>query len=751
MSELNLSEASPYRPLPLRCKADLQISKHVYCGQNYWVVGDPISLEFYRFNEQEYALLSWCDGQRSLDEIKELFEERFAPYRIKHKEIQSFLIDLYQKALLVSGEFDQGRHLYQIGKKKKLKKAAKQASNVLAIRWKGINPDGLLEIIEPYTSWFFSKPMVGVVITIMISALALVCTQYQEFAARLPSIDEFFGPHNWLGLVLVIAGTKVIHELAHGVACKRYGGVCHELGVMFLVFIPTLFVNTSDSWRIESKWKRATIGAAGIYVELFMASIATFLWWFLVSPGPLEYILLNIMVLSTVSTILFNGNPLLRFDGYFVLADLLEIPNLGERSGKLIRNWFLTGGLGVRETDEYRTPWETKVWLASYNILSFLYKVFIVYLIAFVVVKIFRPFGLEQLSIMFSIGVMIALLLVPVFMLGKYFWIPGRKERIKKHRLIGTSFVLATLVAFITVVPLPDYVRCSFSIEPNQSATIYANHDAFVEQLDVSPGQYVSQGEVIGRLKNIELNLQQEKLTGRIAEVKSELKSLNRIRSSQPDTLIEKSRLQAELVKLDKKLAELKRQLDSLVLVAPADGKLIAKWVDKSPEDETSELKDWHGETLRQEASRMMFERGQAICSVGDVDQLRARLIIPQADIKEIGEGQEVRMMLDAKTDRILLGTIESIAVKNVDSLDLRHALVFGGSVEAKPADSEQSRMNSELQVKSTRPVYQGVVKFDRLKNVSIGQKGNARIFIGYRTLASKFTRFMMKTFRFEI
>ena len=155
--------------------------------------------------------------------------------------------------------------------------------------------------------------------------------QFDEFHTKLPTFHQFFEAKNWIYLGVTLAVTKVIHEFGHGLTCKHFGGECHEMGVMLLVLTPCLYCNVSDSWMLPNKWHRAWIGAAGMYVEIVIASICTFLWWFS-EPGLLHQLCLSTMFVCSVSTMMFNANPLLRYDGYYILADLMEIPNLRQKA-----------------------------------------------------------------------------------------------------------------------------------------------------------------------------------------------------------------------------------------------------------------------------------------------------------------------------------------------------------------------------------------------------------------------------------
>ena len=158
-----------------------------------------------------------------------------------------------------------------------------------------------------------------------------VAVQFQAVRARLPEFHAFFCLDNLVWFLLAIAVSKALHELGHGLVCKHFGGECHELGLMLLVFTPCLYVNVSDAWLLPNKWHRIAISAAGMAVEVLLAAVCTFIWWFS-EPGMLNYLCLNVMFISSVSTLVFNANPLLRYDGYYILSDLMEVPNLRQKA-----------------------------------------------------------------------------------------------------------------------------------------------------------------------------------------------------------------------------------------------------------------------------------------------------------------------------------------------------------------------------------------------------------------------------------
>src|SRR5436305_799754 len=184
-----------------------------------------------------------------------------------------------------------------------------------------------------------------------------VCLRYYRFNRQ-----EFFALSTVLYMWISLGIVKVIHEFGHGLSCKAFGGECHEMGFLFMCLSPALYCNVTDAWTLADKWKRIIISFAGIYVELIIAAAATFVWWYTPAYPVANNIALALMVLCSVSTVVFNANPLMRFDGYYIAADWLEIPNLREKSNRYLNNLFLDKCLGIEVPPEpYMAP--SRKWL----------------------------------------------------------------------------------------------------------------------------------------------------------------------------------------------------------------------------------------------------------------------------------------------------------------------------------------------------------------------------------------------------
>ncbi len=222
---------SAARPVSLRVRPDLTMRRHRYHGQAFWVVKEPIGLNYYRFHEEEFAILQMLDGHTSLQTIKERFESEFAPQKITFQDLQQFVGMLHRSGLVISEATGQGWQLKKRRDEKSWKELMGKMSNVFALRFRGIDPERILNVVHRYTWWLFTPAAVIFFVLFGLSALTLLLVQFDVFRTRLPAFHEFFGPANWMYLGVTMAVVKVLHEFGHGLSCKHFGGECHEMGV----------------------------------------------------------------------------------------------------------------------------------------------------------------------------------------------------------------------------------------------------------------------------------------------------------------------------------------------------------------------------------------------------------------------------------------------------------------------------------------------------------------------------------------
>src|SRR5262249_51552197 len=257
----------------------------------------------------------------SLADIRHRFEQAFAPLQLGLNQLQDYLHKLHESGLLLASASGQGNVLLDRRRDRARRDMTARIFNLFAFRLRGVAPQPLVDWLHARLGWIFSAWFLCGCGFLVIAAVVLVGVQFDVVRARIPTFGEFVTPANFVWLLVVLSGAKVLHELAHGLVCRHFGGECHELGAMFLVFTPCLYCNVSDSWMLPGRRERILISAAGVIAELVLAAVAAFLWWFS-QPGLVNSICFNVMLVCSVTTLAFNANPLLRYDGYFVLADL---------------------------------------------------------------------------------------------------------------------------------------------------------------------------------------------------------------------------------------------------------------------------------------------------------------------------------------------------------------------------------------------------------------------------------------------
>ncbi len=471
----------------MRMRPDLTATQQRYQGRLYWVVKEPVGLHYFRFQEEEYGILKMLDGHSSLDDMKERFEQQFPPQKITVEELGQFVGMLHRSGLVITDAPGQGVQLKKRRDERKRQELLSALSNILAIRFKGIDPDRLLTWLYPKMSWMYGRLAVTCCTLLGLAALMLVLVNFDTFQTKLPTFHQFFTAGNWIYLGVTLGVTKVIHEFGHGLTCKHFGGECHEMGVMFLVLTPCLYCNVSDSWMLPNKWHRAWIGAAGMYIELVIASICTFVWWFS-EPGMLNQLCLSTMFVCSVSTVMFNANPLLRYDGYYILSDLIEIPNLRQKATTILNSKLAWWCLGLEEPDDPFLPQRNQVFFAIYSVAAAIYRWVVLFSIFWFLYQVFEPYGLKVVSQMIATASIAGLIIQPLWKLGKFFYVPGRLDQVKRTHVRISLAVVGGVLAFVCTIPLPHHVFCLLEIKPRDAEMVYVDVPGRLEEVERQVG-----------------------------------------------------------------------------------------------------------------------------------------------------------------------------------------------------------------------------------------------------------------------
>jgi len=466
------TQSAEERPIGMSTRADLFVQQSVYQGENCWIVKDPLAMKYFRLKRPEYLVFEALREPQSYLELKRLLDHEFPESITRLESLQHLVTSLHANGLLRSPSAGQAKPLRKRHNKDVKQKVMQLTMSVMSLRLPGFDPEWILNFLYPKIRWAFSTWFTCVVWAVCLAAAALVLGNLEEFYARLPDFQSFFAFDNLLFLGAILIFTKTIHEFGHGLMCKHYGGECHEIGFMFLVITPAMYCNTSDSWILPNRWHRMAIGAGGIYVEIFMAAICTFIWWFTV-PSWIHFLALNIMFLSSVSTILFNANPLLRYDGYYVLSDFLEIPNLAQKSKLALTSTLRVWCLGMEPVNSASLPKRNIIAFAIYSVASFVYRWLVMLFIFWFIKTIFEPLGLGILGYLLICFSLVGMVVVPLYKMVKFFLYPGRFRDVKRFNTYCTLIVLASLIAFVCYYPFSHYVHGDCLVRPSAGQTVF--------------------------------------------------------------------------------------------------------------------------------------------------------------------------------------------------------------------------------------------------------------------------------------
>ncbi len=742
---VELFSPSSHRALRLRARRDLIVRPLQFGGQEQWGVKDPISLRYFQLQDEEYFLLQRLDGTRSPQGLLEEFNRRFAPHSLTPQELASFTASLHDQGLVIADATGQAELLLKRRDEQTRRAWLERATGLLAMRFRGVDPDAFLNALYPYVAWFFSPIVFVAMLALIGSALGLAVSQFDVLQTRLPGLQDFFTPQNILLLSVTLAVVKVCHEMGHAFTCKHFGGECHEFGLMLLVFTPCLYVNVTDAWLIKNKWSRAAIGAGGIYVELILASVCTYLWWFS-QPGLLNSICLNVMVICSVNTVIFNGNPLLRYDGYFILADLTESPNLWQQATAVVKHYFATWVLDIAPVSERLLPPRNHGWLALYFVAAMCYRVFVLCTILWLLHQVLKPYGAQAAVHLIALASIVGMTGPAVYRLMNFLRQPRGNRSIRWPRFWLVTLIILAVAAGVAMIPLPFRVAAPVVLEPANAARVFVSHPG-VLQNGVKYGEPVKRGDLIAELADLELSRKVVVLAGQVREQKIIVAQLYKRRvieqgSPMKGPVADESIRAAEkkLDGLSEALKALERRQKQLNIVAPQAGVVMPPEEVRRPAAK-GELAEWTGAPLQKENRGALLSSQTTLCSIGDPQLQDAVLAVNQADITSVMPGQTVAVRLDQTPGITLWGKVT--AISEIDLQDPPPHLVATGATPV--------RTNERGEKELLETMYQVRVKLDAHQlPLTIRAIGQGRIYTPPQSIATLTYRYLSRTFNFD-
>jgi putative peptide zinc metalloprotease protein len=494
-----------------RLRSHAKVHRQHFRGQLWYVLQDQASGRYHRFSPSANLVISLMDGHRSVQEIWDLACSRLDEDVLTQDEMIRLLAQLHRSDVLHGDVPPDLGEMSERAAKQQRRKLMMSFLNPLAVRLPLIDPERFLgatfPLVRPLFSWF------GMVLLLAVVGTAIVFAGVHWPALTENITDRVLAAESLLLLVVTYPLVKALHELGHGYAVKKWGGEVHEMGVMFLVLMPVPYVDASASAAFREKWRRALVGAAGIIVELLLASIALFAWLHL-EPGLVRAFAFNVMLIGGVSTLLFNGNPLLRFDGYYVLSDLLEIPNLAQRANRYLGYLVQRHLFRVADATNPVTARGEAAWFVFYGLAAFIYRLFIMVAIVLFVASKF-----------FVIGVVLAIwscLMMYGLPLAKGLWFLMTSPTLRRRRgrafgVIGGALAAAALV--LLAMPVPYGTVTEGVVWTPGDAVIHARAEGVVAEVLAQPNSRVAPGDPL-------IQMEEPFLAARVRVLEAEVKEL---------------------------------------------------------------------------------------------------------------------------------------------------------------------------------------------------------------------------------
>ncbi len=699
-----------------RLRAHTRIHTHEYRGRTWHVLQDRASTRHYRFTPGVLAFVKRLDGNHSVQQILTGLEQEQGPDAPSEAEILILLSRLHSADLLQGDMPVDGTDLSRRNRKQRRTKWRQRLMRPLAVRIPLADPDRLLERIAPLLRPLFGPTALIIWALVVCAGLAATVTHWQELSSH--GLSRALDPRNLLLMFLVYPLVKALHEFGHATTAKHWGGEVHEMGIMLLVLMPIPYVDVTSANAFPGKWRRVLTGASGIMVELFLAAAAALLW-ISVQPGLVQDIAFNVMIIGGVSTLLFNGNPLLRFDGYYVLSDWLEIPNLGTRSTRYLGYLVKRHLFGMQEQHSPATAPGEKGWFLFYGLAAFLYRLFISFSIALFVAGKFFVVG-----VILAIWALTAQLLIPLIRNLRFLLLdPALGRQGKRVRaLLSTGGLLTVVASALFLVPVPVWTQAEGVVKLPEESMVRARGDAFVIRVMKRDGEQVRRGEPLFRTEDPLLPPRIEVLLRNI----DELKARQTVEFMTDRTQV--GIIEEEIANRVKELQELKIRLDQLTLRSPLDG-----------EFRVSRTQDLPGRFVK---------RGDLLGYVVDLSDTTAQVVVPQSALDQVRSdtrGVEVRLAGNPGE------TLEAVVRTETPSLSNRLPSRIlgtqgGGTIAVDARDAEG--------LQSIEPVYQLEIRLPphRLTRY-IGSRLHVRFNHAAEPLAQQWLRSLRQLFlaRFDI
>lgn len=699
-----------YRVSKLRPKlhTHIEIHRHDYRGQIWYLLEDSTTGRNHRFNTAAYQFIGLLDGKRSVQEIYDQINEQTENYTPSEQEITQLLGQLHAADLIQTDVLANTEELFERQARQQGIKFKQRLTNPLVQKIPIWDPETFLNKHFNKVTWLFSG-------WAALAWLLLICFTVLQAALHWQQISSHFtinilSPNNLILLFLLYPPIKFLHELGHAFSAKLEGGEVHEMGISFLVFVPVPYVNVSTATHFRSKYKRILVSAAGIIVESFLAACGLLLF-LAAEPGLFQEIGFNIFVIGGISSLFFNGNPLLKFDGYYILADAIGIPNLYQRSGQYWRYLFQRYLFGLHQVSSPANAPGESFWFVVYSLLSLVYRLGIMWFIAiFVTEKLFF------IGVILAFWLLTVQILLPIYKTLRFVISNPILRNRRKTAVMISGVLLSFVIAIFGLIPLPSYTLAEGIVWLPDEAQIKAEHDGFAGVLQVHNNQQIKTGTAV-------ISLSDPLLEAQLKVARAKFQGLQSRFRAERETDLVKATIIKEQIKVAK--SELKHILDktrSMSITAFKTGKIIIPEADDLPE--------------------RFIRQGEMLGYIVDNQAPTVRMIVSQDNMGQLRHGiVDIKIRLANELSREYPAEIIRQAPEATNRLpNAALATTGGGKIVLDP--------NNKEQLITLEKIFVIDLRFNPLKqDIPLGMRAYVRINHGGEALAKQWYRRLRQVF----
>ena len=550
-----------YRVSALRpaLRPHLRLSRHVHRNEPWFVIHDPGNGRNWRFSAATERVIALMDGRRTVDEIWSL-AGRAGEDMPTQDEILRLLAQLHAADALAVDVDPDVRELLERHREHRARDRMRRFGNPLSIRIRLFDPDAFLSRTLLYVRPLFGRWGLLAWSAVVGSGVALSALHGNELGASLS--DFALSPQALVTAFIIYPLIKAVHELAHAYAVRLRGGEVHEIGIMWLLLLPVPYVDASAAAAFPERRARMLVSAAGILAEAFIAALAMIVWVG-VEPGAVRATAYSVMLIAGVSTLLFNGNPLLRYDGYYVLADLLGLPNLAQRAnahaGYLLRRWVL----GLREAPPVAaTPAEAR-WLGAYAVASFAYRLVVLGAIVALVA------GWSKLAALAIAAVYVGMQLAYPAARALRRLLADPLVQSARGRALGRGLAVLGVVAGLCLAPVPLTTSAQGVMWLPENGEVRAGTDGVLREWRATPGSEVRAGQPLARFEDdvVEVRLATADAEYRAAEA--------RHLAARATDAVDAGAMLAQLQRAQAEYEAALQRAESRVVLSPTDGLFV--------------------------------------------------------------------------------------------------------------------------------------------------------------------------------